>query len=155
MMNHAVVNDPDDAADQLPGDVVSYNGLAFGYRPRKDAVTRAPDQALGMYLEQPVLHYTIGTRITKGVAQQLGEFGQTKVTAHAQPPGFEPYMSSLRDVPKHEPDWVAQLGSSYLKTNLLKQVHRGGESHVHGLHPVPGIAKGTEFGQPPPGQVGY
>jgi DNA-directed RNA polymerase subunit beta' len=140
MMDHAIINDPKGANTSLPGDVVSYNQLAFRYRPRAEAKNRDLQSSVGKYLEQPALHYTIGTRITKKVADKLGKFGHTRVMSHDEPPEFEPYMVGLRAVPQHEQDWIAQLGSSYLKANLLKQVHRGGESSTHGLHPVPGTS---------------
>ena len=65
---------------------------------------------------------------------------------HDDPAEFRPTMPSLRSAPFHEKDWMAQLGSSYLKSNLLKSVHRGAESTTQGLHPIPGIAKGVDFG---------
>lgn len=146
LIDHATVTDPEGAGDYLPGDVMSYNAVAANYRPRQTAQLRDVNDAVGGYLEQPVMHYTIGTRVTKKVAKDLAKFGHTRVTTDDKPPGFEPYMVGLRAVPQYEPDWMAQLGSSYLKANLLDQVHHGGESHIHGLNPIPGMAKGTEFG---------
>ena len=108
----------------------------------------APNKAVGQYLESPVLHYTLGTRITNKVAKQLKDFDVESVMAHPQPLGFTPNMVSLTKVPEHEDDWMARLGSSYLKPRLLEDVHRGAVSKVHGLNPLPGLAKGTEFGRP-------
>jgi hypothetical protein len=153
MMDHAVVNDPAGAGDYLPGDVASYNALANAYRPRQDARQLDADNAVGQYLEQPVLHHTIGTRITRGIAKQLKDFGHNSVLAHKIGPSFEPYMVGLRAVPQHEQDWMAQLGSSHLEKNLLKNVHRNADSHAHGLHPVPSMARGLDFGQTK--EVGY
>lgn len=147
VMDHARIDDPKGLGDYLPDDVVSYNQLAFSYRPRQGAVTRDIGQATGGYLEQPALHYSIGTRVTPSVIKSLQKHGVNRVMTHSDPPDFTPYMPGLRAVPQHEKDWMAQLGSSYLKGNLLKQVHRGGESDIHGLHPLPGIAKGVEFGR--------
>jgi DNA-directed RNA polymerase subunit beta' len=153
MMDHAVVDDPGGSGDYLPGDIVSYNALARGYRPRPEAQQQDVDQAVGQYLEQPILHHTIGTRITRGMATQLKRFGHKRVLTHAAQPTFQPYMVGLRAVPQQEKDWMAQLGSSHLQKNLLKNVQRGAESSTHGLHPVPGLAKGVEFGQTK--EVGY
>jgi hypothetical protein len=153
MMDHAVVNDPQGSGDYLPGDIVSYNALAHGYRPRVDAQQQDVDKAVGQYLEQPILHHTIGTRITHGMATQLKRFGHNRVLAHQAEPTFEPYMVGLRAVPQQEKDWMAQLGSSHLQKNLLKNVQRSAESHTHGLHPIPGLAKGVDFGGSK--EVGY
>jgi len=147
MMDFETVTDPEGAGDYLPGDVVSHSALSYSYRPRKDAASLNAKQAIGMYLEEPALHYTIGTRLTPNMVKRLELHGYPQVLAHAQPPPFEPYMASLREAPQHEQDWMAQLGSRYLKTNPLKNVHRGATSSPHGLHPVPAIAKATEIGR--------
>ena len=155
LIDHARVADNADAGDFLPGDVISYNALANTYKPRKDAKRTDLNSATGQYLEEPVMHYTIGTRITKSIAKNLGDFGHERVMVHPDPAPFEPYLVGLRGVPQHESDWMAQLGSTYLKSNLLKNVQRGAESRIHGLHPVPGLAKGVEFGRTSEGVVGY
>ena len=41
---------------------------------------------------------------------------------------------------------MARLGTTYLKTRLVEDAQHGADSHVHGVNPLPGIAKGTEFG---------
>lgn len=155
VIDHAKVTDPAGAGNYLPDDVVSYNALAGSYKPRKDAAQTDVSKASGMYLEEPVLHYTVGTRITRNIANQLSRFGHNRVMAHQKPPPFEPYMVSLREVPQYEQDWMAQLGSSYLKANLLANAHLGATSQIHGTHPVPGIARGTELGDVPKGKAGY
>lgn len=155
LINHVVSNDVEGTDASMPGEVVAYNTVANRYKARPDAELLDTAQSTGRFLEQPVLHYTIGTRVTRGVADQLKKFGHNRVLTHPQPPSFEPYMLSLREIPQHERDWVAQLGSNYLRSGLLKNVHRSAESNIHGVHPVPAIAKGTEIGKVPKGQVGY
>jgi DNA-directed RNA polymerase subunit beta' len=147
VVNHVNVTDPEGAGDYLPGDVASYNSLAYSYRPRKDAkVTKAKD-AVGNFLEQPALHHTIGSRVTNRMVKELGEFGVDNVMVHQKEPGFEADMIRLRAVPHYGKDWVAKLQGSYLQSNLLKDVHSGATSKLHGTHPVPGVAYGVEFGQ--------
>ena len=136
----------DDTNSGLPGDTIAYSNYAFNYRPRKDAKMQKATNTRGTYLEQPVLHYTIGTPINKSVIDNLNTFGIKEVMVHPDPPAFTPFMPSLRSAPFHEKDWMAQLGSSYLSSNLLKNVHRGAVSSTKGLHPLPGIAKGVDFG---------
>ena len=147
-VDHVAINEPGGLGDFLPGDIVKYNALAFSYKPRKDAKMLEPKRAVGQYLEAPALHYTIGTRITNKVADQLKQFDVDSVMAHPQPLGFVPNMVSITKAPQYEDDWMARLGSTYLGTRLLQDVHRGATSQAHGLNPLPGIAMGTEFGQP-------
>ena len=148
MIDHVAVNEQSGVGDHLPGDVASYNSVAFGYRPRKDAKTMAPKKAVDQYLEQPALHYTIGTRLTKKMAKQLNDFGIDSVMAHPNESGFVPDMVSITKVPQYGDDWMARLGSTYLKPRLLQDIQRGSESKIHGINPIPGIAKGVEFGRP-------
>jgi hypothetical protein len=142
------INEQGGLGDFLPGDVVKYNSLAFSYKPRKDAKMLEPHKAVGQYLESPALHYTLGTRVTRKVADQLKQFDVGSVMTHPTPVGFTPNMVAVTKVPQYEDDWMARLGSSYLESRLLQDVHTGATSKIHGLNPLPGIAKGTEFGRP-------
>ena len=148
LIDNVQVTDADGAGSYLPGDIVHYQGMANTYKPRADAQKLPLAHAVGQYLEEPVLHYTVGTRVSRGMVNQLKPLDITEGTVHTKPPGFEPKMVSLVKVPAYEKDWMAQLSSNYLENRLLTSVHRGGESNIHGLHPVPGIAYSAEFGEP-------
>ena len=154
-VDHVSVDDPEGVGDFLPGDVISYTGVAHSYRPRADAKTLDPAKAKGMYLEQPALHYTIGTQLTGKMADTLKKHGVETVMAHTHPPGFSSTMIGLTKVPAYTDDWMARLGSTYLESRLLEDVQRGASSNLHGLNPVPGIAKGVEFGKSKPGKFTY
>lgn len=147
LINHVQIDDPEAAGQHLQGDVVTYNDWQYGYKPRNDAQTLTAKKAIGQYMETPVLHYTTGTRVTKNVAQQLDAFGVNNVLVHRNPVGVAPTMVSVVNTPEYGNDWMARLGSSYLEKRLLEDVHRGSSSNVHSLNPIPGIAKGTEFGK--------
>lgn len=147
IVNHMQIDDPEAAGTHLPGDVVTYSSWAYGYKPRTDAARVAPKQAVGQYLEEPALHYTIGTRVTKSVADRLARNGAADVLVHPQPAGASPAMMSVVKTPEYGEDWMARLSSSYLQKRLLEDVHQGAESNIHGTHPIPGIAKGVEFGE--------
>jgi DNA-directed RNA polymerase subunit beta' len=155
VINHVDVTDAEGVGDFLPGDIASYDAIAANYKPRQGALSATPHDAVGKYLERPALHYTIGTRITKKMAQQLHDFGVDSVTAHDNEPGFTPRMIRLRATGHSGKDWLAKMKGSYLQTNLLQDAQRGSESNIHGTHPVPGLVYGAEFGKPKPGQVGY
>jgi len=150
VINHAEIED-DNVGAFLPGDVTDYNSVAATYKPRGDSKILDTNAAIGQYLEQPVLHHTIGTRVTDKVAKQLKKHGYKDVHVNQAPPPFKPRVFGLRAVPQQESDWMAQLGSSHLTKNLLKNVHRGAESNLEGLHPVPAMAKSVDLGKKPTG----
>lgn len=156
LINRVDVDDPDGAGDYLPGDSVSYNEVAYSYVPRQDSEMAKPTSAVGRYLEQPALHYTIGTKLTRKMADELDDFGVSQVMSHKNPPGFTPVMERLRGTPQIiGKDWMAKLQGSNLKANLMKDIQSGSESNIHSTHPVPGLAYGVEFGRNKPGTATY
>jgi len=155
MIDHVDVDDDLDGQGFLPGDVASYSQVAQNYQPRADTTSLRPTAAVGRYLEQPVLHHTIGTRLTKKMAKEIEEFGVDSVQSHEQQPSFTPRMIRLRAVPHYQKDWMAKLHGSYLTTNLLQDAQAGAKSDIHGTNPIPGVALGVEFGQSKPNQVTF
>ena len=102
--------------------------------------------SIGKYLEQPVLHYTIGTRITPSVINTMKKFKVANVMVNDTEPDVTPFMERIEDSNAEKKDWMARLGTTYLKSRLQEDVARGAESHLHSTEPYPGIAKGVEFG---------
>lgn len=149
-----VVSD-DEQGDILPGDTVTYETMAHNYIPRQGAVTDKPDKLLGSYLEQPAMHHTIGSRVTKRMVKELKDFGIDSITTFKEPPTFTPEMVGVRAVPHYQKDWMAKLHSSYLMGNLLQDVQRGATTDIHGTHPVPAAAYAMEFGKSKPDKVTY
>lgn len=150
------VEDPEGLGDYLPGDKISYSQLAYGYVPRQDASVAKPTEVIGKYLEQPALHYTIGTRVTKKVADKLAKHGVDKVVTHQNEPGFTPRMERLRTLPNRlTQDWMAQMQGSNMKETLMRNVQRGAISERHGTNPVPSLAHGVEFGESKKDRVTY
>ena len=143
-MDHIIAGNATDS-NTLPGEVINYNTYAYNYKPRPNTENKDVATAHGMYLEQPVLHYTIGARVDRAMTDKLKKHGITSVAVNKDPADFEPFMPGLRAESGYEPDWMAQLGSNYLQSNLLKNVHRGSDSNLKGLHPLPGVAKGIDF----------
>jgi hypothetical protein len=146
LINHIQIGN-DQIGDYLPGDIVQYDDFAANYSPRKDAKMLPVRQAVGQYLEHPVLHYSIGTRITKKVADELEEFGRKNVFAHPEQPGFEPMMIRAVDIPGTDPDPMVRLGGFNLGKNILDAVHRGRYTEDHSTSYIPSLAKGIEFGR--------
>lgn len=144
LINNVELEDEDEAG--LPGDVTTYTKWAYSYKPRKDTKVLKPDQARNMYLEQPVLHYTIGTRLTPSVIKTLKKFGQDKIFVNANKPNVRAFMQSVVASNAVRDDWIARLGTTYLKDRLEEDVQRGAKSYLHTTEPNPGLAKGVEFG---------
>lgn len=147
LVNNVRVDNPDSEGDALPGDVLRYSAWAAGYKPREGSVSSAPDKALGQYLEVPALHYTVGTRVTPTVARRLKRHGIGDIVVNSTAPGVSPYMVSAVESPAYSGDWMARLGTSYLKDRLLDDVQHGAHSELHGTNPIPSLAKGVELGR--------
>jgi antitoxin MazE len=145
-VDHVRITHPDGLGDHLPDAIVGYQSVEKDYKPRADSKLVRIDLARGQYLEEPVLHYTIGTRVTSRVIDKLKEHNIESVKVHNIPPPFEPEMVRLLDVPAHVPDWAHQLYSTYLEKRLINAVNTGMSSSVKGPSPVLGLAYGVGFG---------
>lgn len=147
VMNTVKLNSEEAAGDGLPGDVTTYTNWSYGFKPRPNSTIVAPTVAsIGKYLEHPVLHYTIGTRITPSVINTMKKFKVANVMVNDTEPDVTPFMERIEDSNAEKKDWMARLGTTYLKSRLQEDVARGAESHLHSTEPYPGIAKGVEFG---------
>lgn len=135
--------------DNVPDDIIPYSTLEHTYKPRENHQILDPKKALGQYLERPVLHYTIGTKIRPSMLKDFSEFGVKNLTVHSEPPPFEPYMVRGMYQLQHDPDWMTQMYGSGLKKSLLTSVHRGAKSEERGTSFVPSLAIGTDFGEVP------
>lgn len=147
LIDNVVVEDPDAEGEMLPGDDVSYARWAWGYRPRPDSVQSSPRQAVGKYLEQPALHYTIGTRVTPKVAKELEKYKVQSVLYNQNPVGVRPEMRSIVETTGQTDDWMGRLGTTYIGKRIVEDVQRGSESNSKGINPYPAVAKGTTLGQ--------
>jgi len=156
IVDHVRINDSDETNSYLPDETVEYSAFSKDYKPHRDSVVMHPTKALNHYLEAPVMHYSIGTRITPSVAKNLGDMGEDQVLVSHHKPAFEPHMVRLMENPSHDKDWMSQMGTSYVQKNLKKNVISGDVySDIHGTNPIPALAYGKEFGKPPKGTVGY
>jgi hypothetical protein len=147
LIDNVVIDDPDAEGQMLPGDLVSYSRWSWGYKPRPNSVQDAPNKALGKYLEQPALHYSIGTRVTKKVIDELNKFKVPTVLYNENPPGVHPDMRSIVETTGQTDDWMGRLGTTYIGKRLIEDVQQGAESNSKGLNPYPAVAKGTTLGQ--------
>lgn len=147
VINHVQVTDPDGYNDHLIDQTVPFNTLAANYRARETARRVRTKQAVGGYLEEPVLHYTPGTRVTPSIAKQIQEFGVQDVDVNDSPPPFEPRFERLMTNTSHDPDWQTRLGGFYIGRSLRKSVHEGAMSDSKSTSFLPSLAQATTFGK--------
>ncbi len=157
LINHVRLTEETD--DHVPDDVVPYGRLEHSYRPRDDARVAAPGALRDHYLEQPVLHYSIGTKLRPSVIKELGHFGVKEVAAHKEPPPFAPEMIRGMSNLAHDEDFITRMYGSGLKAGFQDAVHRGLSSDEASTSFVPGLARAVDFGHvgpvrtPEPGKV--
>lgn len=155
LVNHVRITDLDGPPDTVPGDVVEYDDLARDYKPRAGTKTLHPAEAVGHHLERPVLHYSIGTRITPRVSADLAENGIHAVEAHEDPPSFHPEMVRAMQGLAYAADPMVRAGGLYgVRKSVMESAFRGGKSETHGVSYIPALAQGVDFGKSPDGK-GY
>jgi DNA-directed RNA polymerase subunit beta' len=133
--------------DYVPGDVLRYSDFAADYTPRTGARSLAPREALGQYLERPVLHYSIGTKVRPSMLPLLQEFGIHNLHVHTAEPVFEPeYIRGIAML-QHHPDWLTRHLGSGLEKSTLHAVHRGEISNTAGASFVPAAVERLQFGR--------
>lgn len=146
VLNHVRVVDVPEENDHsfIRGDIVDYNRFQAALA---DGRKQLPiHEATGETLASDVLHFTAGTRITPSVVDALSKNGVKHIDVAIDPPRIEPFMRPASRTPLLNPDWMARLGHRYLKESLMAGAHRGDVSDIHGAHPVPAYAAGSEFG---------
>ena len=146
LLNHVRVTDVEGPEGSFMDDVLEYNTLEHDYKPRTGSQRIAPQQAVGKYLESPVLHHTIGTKVTPGMIRGLKEAGIPDVLVHDDVPSFQPEMIRAMETLTYSPDWRVRLGGSYLQRGILEGVHRGRESS-RGVSYIPALAESADFGK--------
>lgn len=147
-LRHVRITDDQGYGNYLPDDVVDYNTLQSQYRiPETTRFMKASD-AIGKYLQQPALHYTIGTKITPNIAKDLKDNEYDDVYVDDNEPSFKPEMIRLRSASHSNPDWMASLGTSYLTKQLNESSTKGDDTNVfQNADYRPRLAFGKDFGK--------
>lgn len=142
------ITDDSGFGDYLPDSVVSYNELAANWKPRPGSEVLKPDNAEDLYLEKPVLHYTIGTRLTPRMIKEIKEGGFKEIVTHREPPPFEPLQIRLRTSSfEANDDWLARTGTSYLQKNLAESAQKGYDTNIEeNINPFVRLSVGQDFG---------
>ena len=147
-LRHVRVTDLEGMGDYLPDDIVDYNSLQSTYKPSESAVAMNPKDAVGKYLQTPVMHYTIGTRITPKVAENLQKYDYNEILVDDEEPGFAPEMQRLRAAAHSNPDWFASQGTSYLTKQLNEASVKGDDTNIlENADYRPRLAFGVGFGK--------
>lgn len=134
------ITDPDGLQGWIYGDIAQYNILEKHWKPRMGAFTTKPASAVGKYLELPVLHYTIGTRITPKVAEDIKSAGIDTITVNTNEAPFKPYLTSAKQFIADDPDWVTALSGEGLTKSFLKHVQQGSVSTKNSTSYYPDLA---------------
>ena len=145
LINHVRLTD--EVGDWVPDDVLPYQTLERLWKPRPGHSVIDPRKAVGKYLERPVLHYTVGTKIRKSMLPTLKQFGANTLVVHNDPPPFQPEMVRGMANVSHDPDWMARFMGSYQQKSLLEGARRGDTSNEAGSSFVPALAAGANFGR--------
>ena len=63
----------------------------------------------------------------------------------------DPILKGAEQIPAHATqNWMARLNYRYLHQTIQEAAGQHQLAELHGNHPIPGIAMGSEFGKPPP-----
>jgi hypothetical protein len=148
LLNHVRITDLDGPADSLPDDIREYDSLVRGYQARHGTQSLPVKDARGLYLEAPVLHYSIGTPVTPRVAAALAGAGVEKVQAHKDPTPFVPDMTRAMETAAFSDDWMVRMAGLYgVKRSVLDAARLGGSSEEHSTSFIPALARGVDFGK--------
>lgn len=130
-----------------PGDVVEYSALEHQWKPRPQAKYIPITSAKNKYLEEPVLHYTVGTRITPSVIKELQNYNIKEVLVHDEPPPFKALPVQAVEALGFDEDWLVRMLGGYQRRSLQEAAAYGSVSQKY-LNPsyVPALAEGVQFG---------
>lgn len=144
LINHVELDE--EVGDYVPGDIVPYNVVERQWTPREGMVMHNLQSSLGKYLEQPLLHYTVGTKIRPSMLPMLSRYGINQLPVHKDPPPFRWKMIPARENLSHDPDPFTRMLGSGLKKSVLQATWRGNVSDAGGTSYVPALLDANTFG---------
>lgn len=119
------ITDPDGFKDYLPGEVADYNEITADWTPREGSVTGPVDKAVNQYLEKPVLNYSIGTRVTPEVADDLKRHGFDTVTSNAKEMPFSSQFMRPAALLQNDSRWLPRLSGERLYDSMFAATRKG------------------------------
>lgn len=144
LLNHVRLTD--EVGDWGPDDVVPYQTLESQWSPRAGYMVAPAKSLVGHYLEKPILHYSVGTKIRPSMVKKLDQYGVKSIYAHRDAPPFEPEMVRAMMNTAHDPDWQTKMLGSYQQSSVLEAARRGGMSDNDSTSYVPSLASSPTFG---------
>lgn len=144
-INRVEIEDPDGYDGYIMGDVTPYDSFAHDYRPRPGSLKADPKSATGMYLEHPAMHYSIGTRLTPRVVDELRKGGVNEVVVNKNEPVFNAKVVRARSMLSTDPDWITRMAGENLKKNMLESARMGASSTPAGTSYFPAMANPTQI----------
>lgn len=124
-LNKVEVTNPDGYENYLPGDVINYSSVLADYEPREGSQKLQPDKAIGQYMEQPLLYYSVGTKITPEVAAELKKYNFNDVLVHQDAPPFAAKFMRPAEGLQHDKNWLPRLSGERLKEGLFDAARQG------------------------------
>ena len=124
-INRVQITNPEGYAGYDHGDIVGYNELQAGYAEEPDSRELEIDKAAGKYLQYPVLHYTIGTRMTPRMLAEVKSRGMDRVRVSDTSPGFTPVVTRLMDFAGKDREWMARAGGWGLRKSITDAAATG------------------------------
>lgn len=150
-IDHVEIDDPDGMDGMfIVGDTTSYNSLISKRPvPENAKMVMADHKAIGKYLQSPTLHYSVGTKLTRKMLDRITDSGINKLPVSDSEPEFTPSMARLRtSAASNHSDWLANLASSYQKTNIGNAALRGDDGlYADSPHFAGPLAYGADFGK--------
>ncbi len=146
-IDHVQLDDPIEEGF-LPDDTVRYSQYMHRMQMQDTPKEALPKDAIGQYLGAPVLHHTIGTKITPKMAESIQSKGFDKVYVTPKEPGFRPAFVRLQQVAATDDDWLASLGGSYLGAQIQQGITRAQDTNIQSnYNPIPRLAYGEGYGE--------
>ena len=108
-----------------PGDIANYDDIVQNWQPRQNTKQLQLDKAIGGYLQQPIMYYTIGTKITPSVVKNLKQMDITSGLVNSQPPPFQPVFVRSRQFTLNDKNWLPRLAGQRLKQGLFDAARSG------------------------------
>lgn len=125
MINKVRITNDQGYGGYYPGDIVDYDDIAQKWTPRDDSKQLPVDKAADTYLQQPILYYSIGTRITPNVIKNLKKYDIKTITTNSNPPPFEPQFVRSKQVLSNDKHWLPRLAGERLTDSLFDAAQRG------------------------------
>jgi len=146
-VNHVRINAVDDDSDFIPDDLVTNEAIMEHYKTPGNTKTTNLHQAKGQYMQKPMLHYTVGTRVTPKVVARLQKAAIEEIDVSPDKPKNSAEMQRLRTASHNNKDWMASMSTSYLKKQLVESAAAGHDTNVQSnIHYAPRLAVGAGFG---------